>query len=85
MAGTLYGIGLGPGDPELITVKGLRLLREAAVVFVPVRRPGGQCLGLFYPDLATPPVQARHLDYHWDGTRVDFYREPATGAVFAVQ
>jgi precorrin-2/cobalt-factor-2 C20-methyltransferase len=34
----LYGIGLGPGDPELITVKGLRLLREAHVVFLPTRR-----------------------------------------------
>ncbi len=38
--GTLYGIGLGPGDPELITVKGLRLLQAAAVVFVPTRRAG---------------------------------------------
>jgi precorrin-2/cobalt-factor-2 C20-methyltransferase len=37
-AGTLYGIGLGPGDPELITVKGLRLLRAADVVFLPTRR-----------------------------------------------
>lgn len=37
-AGTLYGIGLGPGDPELITVKGLRLLRAAEVVFLPTRR-----------------------------------------------
>jgi precorrin-2/cobalt-factor-2 C20-methyltransferase len=37
-AGTLYGIGLGPGDPELITVKGLRLLRSAEVVFLPTRR-----------------------------------------------
>jgi precorrin-2/cobalt-factor-2 C20-methyltransferase len=34
--GTLYGISLGPGDPDLITVKGLRLLQSAAVVFVPV-------------------------------------------------
>ncbi|HLH26486.1 MAG TPA: precorrin-2 C(20)-methyltransferase [Chloroflexota bacterium] len=39
-AGTLYGIGLGPGDPELITVKGLRLLRAAEVVFLPTRRAG---------------------------------------------
>lgn len=39
-AGTLYGIGLGPGDPELITLKGLRLLQAAAVVFVPTRRAG---------------------------------------------
>ncbi|HAO21626.1 MAG TPA: precorrin-2 C(20)-methyltransferase, partial [Desulfobacteraceae bacterium] len=24
--GTLYGIGVGPGDPELITVKSARIL-----------------------------------------------------------
>ena len=40
MSGILYGIGAGPGDPELITVKGLRLLREAGVIFVPATRPG---------------------------------------------
>lgn len=31
-AGTLYGLGVGPGDPELITLKALRLLRAAPVV-----------------------------------------------------
>ncbi|WP_040259965.1 precorrin-2 C(20)-methyltransferase [Pseudomonas massiliensis] len=31
-AGRLFGLGVGPGDPELITVKALRLLREAPVV-----------------------------------------------------
>ncbi|OBB98756.1 ATP-binding protein [Mycobacterium sp. 852013-50091_SCH5140682] len=30
--GTLYGIGLGPGDPELVTVKAARLIGEADVV-----------------------------------------------------
>ncbi|HLO87488.1 MAG TPA: precorrin-2 C(20)-methyltransferase [Nostocaceae cyanobacterium] len=30
--GRLYGVGVGPGDPELITVKALRLLRSAPVV-----------------------------------------------------
>ena len=29
---TLVGVGVGPGDPELITVKALRLLRESPVV-----------------------------------------------------
>ncbi|NEQ24254.1 MAG: precorrin-2 C(20)-methyltransferase [Microcoleus sp. SIO2G3] len=33
--GTLYGIGAGPGDPELLTVKGLRLLQTASVVAFP--------------------------------------------------
>lgn len=35
MSGTLYGLGVGPGDPELITLKALRLLRAAPVVAYP--------------------------------------------------
>jgi len=33
--GKLYGIGIGPGDPELITVKAVGLLKKADVVFAP--------------------------------------------------
>ena len=32
MSGVLYGVGLGPGDPELVTLKAARLVREAPVV-----------------------------------------------------
>ena len=42
--GTLYGIGAGPGDPELLTVKAARILREVPIVFVPVAREGGSSL-----------------------------------------
>ena len=31
----LYGIGLGPGDPELLTLKAVRILKESIKVFVP--------------------------------------------------
>jgi precorrin-2/cobalt-factor-2 C20-methyltransferase len=31
-AGRLYGLGVGPGDPELLTLKALRLLRAVPVV-----------------------------------------------------
>lgn len=31
--GTLYGIGVGPGDPELITLKAVKVLRNVACVF----------------------------------------------------
>ena len=40
MAATLYGLGVGPGDPELITLKALRLLRAAAVVAYPAPETG---------------------------------------------
>ncbi|KJV10016.1 precorrin-2 C20-methyltransferase [Elstera litoralis] len=32
MTGTLYGIGLGPGDPELLTVKAVKTLQRVPVV-----------------------------------------------------
>jgi precorrin-2/cobalt-factor-2 C20-methyltransferase len=32
MSGRLYGIGLGPGDPELLTVKAVRLIQAAPVI-----------------------------------------------------
>ena len=33
--GVLYGVGVGPGDPELLTMKAVRVLQSSSVVFVP--------------------------------------------------
>ncbi|MDF9408845.1 precorrin-2 C(20)-methyltransferase [Pelotomaculum isophthalicicum JI] len=46
MAGKLYGLGVGPGDPELITLKALRVLQQVPVVAVPVSRHGEDSLAL---------------------------------------
>ena len=35
MKGIVYGVGVGPGDPELMTLKAVRLIRENAVIAVP--------------------------------------------------
>ncbi len=35
MTGTLYGVGVGPGDPELVTLKAARILREVPVIAFP--------------------------------------------------
>lgn len=40
MSSRLIGVGVGPGDPELVTVKGVGALRAAAVVVVPVMDTG---------------------------------------------
>lgn len=40
MSATLYGLGIGPGDPELITLKALRLLRSAPVLAYPAPEHG---------------------------------------------
>lgn len=35
MPGTIYGVGVGPGDPELMTLKGVRRIKEAQVIAIP--------------------------------------------------
>ena len=40
MAGRLYGVGVGPGDPELMTIRARRRIEEADVVAYPVARHG---------------------------------------------
>ncbi len=39
MNGTLYLVGVGPGDPELLTIKALRVLKETGHIVFP-RKPG---------------------------------------------
>ncbi|MGH6954879.1 MAG: precorrin-2 C(20)-methyltransferase, partial [Alphaproteobacteria bacterium] len=38
--GTLYGLGAGPGDPELITLKALRILRRCPTIAYPAPESG---------------------------------------------
>ena len=40
MTGTLYGLGVGPGDPELITLKALRILKSCPVIAFPAPDKG---------------------------------------------
>ena len=43
--GTLYGVGVGPGDPELLTLKAVRLLRHCPVIAAP-QTASGETLAL---------------------------------------
>ncbi len=50
----------------------------------PSVRAEGDCVGLFYPDLARNPRRTRYLDYHFDGERVDLIRDITSAQVFRV-
>lgn len=60
--GRLYGIGVGPGDPELITIKGLKQLQAVPVVAFPVGPSGkpGMAEGIIaqwmHPDQVQLPL-----------------------------
>jgi precorrin-2/cobalt-factor-2 C20-methyltransferase len=53
--GTLYGIGVGPGDPEWLTVKAVRLLSACRHVCVPKPRDAAESVAL---EIARPHLRA---------------------------
>ena len=84
MSGRLIGIGVGPGDPELVTLKAMRALREADLVVHFAKngsashartiaachiKPGVEELPLFYPLTSEVP---RHGGVYRDALR-EFY------------
>jgi precorrin-2/cobalt-factor-2 C20-methyltransferase len=58
MSGTLYGIGVGPGDPELVTLKAQRLARACPVLAYPAPDTG---------DSLARAIMAPHLS----GTQIE--------------
>ncbi|MBQ1630645.1 MAG: precorrin-2 C(20)-methyltransferase [Firmicutes bacterium] len=62
MKGKLFGVGVGPGDPELLSLKAVRVIRESDVIAVPGKTPAESyayeiaCKAM--PDLESKPVIA---------------------------
>lgn len=88
MTGTLYGVGLGPGDPELVTVKAARVIGTADVVAYHSARHGNSIArGIAEPYLRPGQIE-EHLVYPvttestdhpggYAGAMEDFYAQAA--------
>jgi precorrin-2 C20-methyltransferase/precorrin-3B C17-methyltransferase len=86
--GRLWGVGLGPGDPELVTVKAARVIAEADVIAYHSARHGRSIArGIAEPYLRPGQIE-EHLVYPvttettdhpggYAGAMEDFYRESA--------
>ncbi|NII10641.1 RES family NAD+ phosphorylase [Oleiagrimonas sp. C23AA] len=57
-------------DASRSLAKALRQSGSDGIVYDSVRRQGGVCVALFYPDLVTSCRDVGHLVYRWDGERI---------------
>ncbi|MFI0418993.1 precorrin-3B C(17)-methyltransferase [Spongiactinospora sp. 9N601] len=88
MTGRLYGVGLGPGDPELITIRAARLIGEADVIAYHAARHGrsiARSIALPYlregqvEELLLYPLTTETTDHPggYQGALDDFYADCA--------
>lgn len=97
--GVFYGIGVGPGDPELLTLKAARILREADVICLPQAKAGALSVARqvagphFGPraqvvEISTPMVRDEALlEEHWQqgAARIaDFLRQGLSVAFLTI-
>ena len=60
MSGIFYGAGVGPGDPELLTVKALRVMKQCPVIAIPVSDKN--FTEAAYDPTGTDPAYKRYLE-----------------------
>jgi precorrin-2/cobalt-factor-2 C20-methyltransferase len=51
--GKLFGVGVGPGDPELLTIKAVRVIKEADIIFTAASTKNRYSLAV---EIATPYI-----------------------------
>lgn len=90
--GRLYGLGVGPGDPELITIKAYRIMKEVDVIAYPKKRMGSKSYAHQIMEMYVEPSEkeliglvfpmtrdADVLQPHWDKTVETMWEHLAQG------
>jgi len=60
LKGTLYGVGVGPGDPELVTLKAVKIMEQADVIVVP-KTSDAEPLAYSIAKQAAPAIREKQL------------------------
>lgn len=74
--GVLYGVGTGPGDPELLTIKAVRTIESCPVIVAPQTADGVMVALDLTPEMSSPLhiVPGGYDDVRraigWPGTKV---------------
>lgn len=75
MEGILYGVGIGPGDPELLTLKAVRIIDECDIVGIPAKKAENsmayQIAVNAIPELKEKPVLALPIPMTTDVLRLN--------------
>ncbi|MDD6285684.1 MAG: precorrin-2 C(20)-methyltransferase [Methanosphaera sp.] len=92
--GKLYGIGVGPGDPDLLTIKAAKIIKNTDIIFAPKSKNGKPSVAL---NIAQQIIDEREeeceilqplfpmtedkdeLDKSWDEATNMLYEKLATG------
>lgn len=85
MSGKLYGIGVGPGDPELLTLKAVRLIRSCDIIGIPARSADSctayQIALQAVPEMAQKPVLAVDVPMTTQAALLDRAYEEGCGRI----
>ena len=76
MNGTFYVIGVGPGDPELLTLKALRLLNNCQTLVVPKGYEDGNSTALAIIDKVVPLTGKEIIEIHFPMKKIRMAAPP---------
>ncbi len=77
MNGTLYIIGTGPGDPQLLTLKAVRILESCPVIFAPRGSRNGSSTALAIVNEAVPFDGKTVVELHFPMKKIRAGHDPA--------
>ena len=77
MSGTLYIIGTGPGDPQLLTLKAVKVVENCPVIIAPHGSKSGGSTALAIVEAVVPVTEKAVIQIHFPMKKIRNGHEPA--------